>query len=150
MLMKTTEELRKEIEQLKAADKGELIFQDFFVEGLDKLSPFLQDAFSRVKYAFNSRLNFKDCSFTVDFAKEELTRFVSMCLKREDEVWRYKNEVISYLNNLSLTQEEFNFRWQREQKILDRKVPDFVLWYYRYLRSKYDVRVQYTVCIGNR
>ena len=148
--MKTTEELRKEIEQLKAADKGELIFQDFFVEGLDKLSPFLQDAFSRVKYAFNSRLNFKDCSFTVDFAKEELTRFVSMCLKREDEVWRYKNEVISYLNNLSLTQEEFNFRWQREQKILDRKVPDFVLWYYRYLRSKYDVRVQYTVCIGNR
>ena len=148
--MKTTEELREEIEQLKAAEKGELIFQDFSVEGLDKLSPFLQDTFSRVEYAFNSRLNFKDCSFTVDFAKEELTRFVSMCLKREDEVWRYKNEVISYLNSLSLTREEFNFRWQREQKNLDRKVPDFVLWYYRYLRSKYDVRVQYTVGIGNR
>ena len=35
--------------------------KDFHVEGLDELSPFLQDAFSRIKYAFNSRLNSKDC-----------------------------------------------------------------------------------------
>ena len=121
--------------------------EDFSVEGLDKLSPFLQDAFSRIKYAFNSRLNFKDCSFTVDFAKEELTRFVSVCLKKEEEVWRYKNNAIYYLNNLSLTREEFNFRWKRERENLDRKIPDFVLWYYRYLRKKYDVKVQYTVYI---
>lgn len=121
--------------------------EDFTVEGLDKLSPFLQDAFSRIKYAFNSRLNFKDCSFTVDFAKEELTRFVSMCLKKEEEVWRYKNNAIHYLNNLSLTQEEFNFRWRRERENLNRKIPDFVLWYYRYLRKKYDVKAQYTVYI---
>lgn len=45
--------------------------EDFTVEGFDKLSPFLQDAFSRVKYAFNTRLNVKDCSFTVDFAKKK-------------------------------------------------------------------------------
>lgn len=124
--------------------------EDFSVDGLDKLSPFIQDAFSRVKYAFNTRLNVKDCSFTVDFAKEELTRFVSMCLKKEEEVWKYRNNVIHSLNNLSLTYEEFNVRLQKEEKILDRKVPDFVLWYYRYLRYKYDVRVQYTLCIGNR
>lgn len=124
--------------------------EDFSVDGLDKLSPFLQDAFSRIKYAFNSRLNFKDCSFTVDFAKEELASFVSSALKEEERVWKYENDVIHHLNNLSLTREEFNFRWQKERKILDRKVPDFVLWYYRYLRSKYDVRVQYTLCIGNR
>ena len=54
--------------------------EDFTVEGLEELSPFLQDAFSRVRYAFNSRLNSKDCSFTVDFAKEELARFVSVCV----------------------------------------------------------------------
>lgn len=124
--------------------------EDFFLEGLDKLSPFLQDAFSRVKYAFNTRLNFEDCSFTVDFAKEELASFVSSALKEEERVWKYKNDVIHHLNNLSLTYEEYNFRWQKEQKILDRKVSDFVLWYYRYLRSKYDVKVQYTVCIGSR
>ena len=124
--------------------------EDFTVEGFDKLSPFLQDAFSRIKYAFNIRLNVKDCSFTVDFAKEELAKFVSVALKEEDKVWEYKNKVIHHLNNISLTLEEFNFRWQKEQEILDRKVPDFVLWYYHYLRSKYDVRVQYTVCIGNR
>lgn len=124
--------------------------EDFSVDGLDKLSPFLQDAFSRIKYAFNSRLNFKDCSFTVDFAKEELASFVSSALKEEERVWKYENDVLHHLNNLSLTREEFNFRWQKERKILDRKVPDFVLWYYRYLRSKYDVRVQYTLCIGNR
>lgn len=124
--------------------------EDFSVDGLDKLSPFLQDAFSRIKYAFNSRLNFKDCSFTVDFAKEELASFVSSALKEEERVRKYENDVIHHLNNLSLTREEFNFRWQKERKILDRKVPDFVLWYYRYLRSKYDVRVQYTLCIGNR
>lgn len=121
--------------------------EDFTVEGFDTLSPFLQDAFSRVKYAFNTRLNVKDCSFTVDFAKEELTRFVSVALKEEERVWRYKNNVIHNLNNLSLTREEFNFRWQKEYKILDRKVPDFVLWYYRHLREDYDVRVQYTVFI---
>ena len=124
--------------------------EDFTVEGLNELSPFLQDAFSRVKYAFNSRLNFKYCSFTVDFAKEELARFVSVALKEEEKVWKYKNDVIRSLNNLSLTREEFNVRLQKEEKILNRKVPDFVLWYYRYLKSQYDVRVQYTLCIGNR
>jgi hypothetical protein len=121
--------------------------EDFTVEGFDKLSPFLQDAFSRVKYVFNTRLNFKDCSFTVEFAKEELAKFVSVALKEEEKVWRYKNQVSYHLNNLFLTREEFNFRWHKEQKILDRKVPDFVLWYYRHLRKDYDVRVQYTVFI---
>lgn len=121
--------------------------EDFTVEGLEELSPFLQDAFSRVKYAFNTRLNVKDCSFTVDFAKKELAKFVSVALKEEEKVWRYKNQVSYHLNNLSLTREEFNFRWHKEQKILDRKVPDFVLWYYRYLRKDYDVGVQYTVFI---
>lgn len=121
--------------------------EDFTVEDFDKLSLFLQDAFSRVKYAFNSRLNFKDCSFTVDFAKKELAKFVSVALKEEEKVWRYKNQVSYHLNTLSLTREEFNFRWHKEQKILDRKVPDFVLWYYRHLRKDYDVRVQYTVFI---
>lgn len=101
--------------------------EDFTVEGFDKLSPFLQDAFSRVKYAFNTRLNVKGCSFTVDFAKEELASFVSSALKEEERVWKYENDVIHHLNNLSLTREEFNFRWQKERKILDRKVPDFVL-----------------------
>lgn len=125
-------------------------FEDFSVDGLDKLSPFLQDAFSRVKYAFNSRLNFKDCSFTVDFAKEELARFVSMCLRKEEEVWKYKNEVIYNLNSLPITQEEFNFRWQRAERELDRKVPDFVLWYYRYLKKYYNVNVQYTVYITRK
>ena len=124
--------------------------EDFTVEGFDKLSPFLQDAFSRVKYAFNTRLNVKDCSFTVDFAKEELARFVSVALKEGEKVWRYKNQVIYHLNNLSLTREEFNFKLQEQERILDRKVPDFVLWYYRYIRREYDVKVQYTVCIGNR
>lgn len=124
--------------------------EDFSVDGLDKLSPFLQDAFSRIKYAFNTRLNVKDCSFTVDFAKEELARFVSVALKEEEKVWRYKNQVIYHLNNLSLTREEFNFKLQEQERILDRKVPDFVLWYYRYIRREYDVKVQYTVCIGNR
>lgn len=124
--------------------------EDFTVEGFDKLSPFLQDAFSRVKYAFNSRLNFKYCSFTVDFAKEELARFVSVALKEEEKVWKYKNDVIRSLNNLSLTREEFNSRLHEHERILNRKVPDFVLWYYRYLKSQYDVRVQYTLCIGNR
>lgn len=124
--------------------------EDFTVEGFDKLSPFLQDAFSRVKYAFNTRLNVKDCSFTVDFAKEELAKFVSVALKEEEKVWRYKNQVIYHLNNLSLTREEFNFKLQEQERILDRKVPDFVLWYYRYIRREYDVKVQYTVCIGNR
>lgn len=124
--------------------------EDFTVEGFDKLSPFLQDAFSRVKYAFNTRLNVKDCPFTVDFAKEELTKFVSVALKEEEKVWKYKNDVIHHLNNLSLTREEFNFRLHENERILNRIVPDFVLWYYRYLRRKYDVRVQYTVCIGNR
>ena len=121
--------------------------EDFTVDGFDKLSPFLQDAFSRVKYAFNTRLNVKDCSFTVDFVKKELAKFVSVALKEEEKVWRYKNQVSYHLNNLSLTREEFNFRWHKEQKILDRKVPDFVLWYYRHLRKGYDVRVQYTVFI---
>ena len=124
--------------------------EDFTVEGFDKLSPFLQDAFSRVKYAFNTRLNVKDCPFTVDFAKEELAKFVSVALKEEEKVWKYKNDVIHHLNNLSLTREEFNFKLQEHERILDRKVPDYVLWYYRHLRSKYDVRVQYMVCIGNR
>lgn len=124
--------------------------EDFTVEGFDTLSPFLQDAFSRVKYAFNTRLNVKDCSFTVDFAKEELARFVSVALKEGEKVWRYKNQVIYHLNNLSLTREEFNFKLQEQERILDRKVPDFVLWYYRYIRREYDVKVQYTVCIGNR
>lgn len=64
--------------------------EDFSVDDLDKLSPFLQDAFSRIKYAFNSRLNFKDCSFTVDFAKEELASFVSSALKEDERVWKYK------------------------------------------------------------
>ena len=124
--------------------------EDFTVEGLNELSPFLQDAFSRVKYAFNTRLNVKDCSFTVDFAKEELAKFVSVALKEEEKVWRYKNQVIYHLNNLSLTREEFNSRLHEHERILNRKVPDFVLWYYRYLKSQYDVRVQYTLCIGNR
>lgn len=124
--------------------------EDFTVDGLDKLSPFLQDAFSRIKYAFNSRLNFKDCSFTVDFAKEELASFVSSALKEEERVWKYENDVIHHLNNLSLTREEFNSRLHEHERILNRKVPDFVLWYYRYLKSQYDVRVQYTLCIGNR
>ena len=119
--------------------------EDFFVDGLDKLSPFLQDAFSRIKYAFNSHLNFKDCSFTVDFAKEELTRFVSMCLRKEEEVRKYRNEVIRHLNNLSLTKEEFEFRFKKENRELSRKIPDFVLWYYRYLKRHYNVNVQYTV-----
>lgn len=61
--------------------------EDFSPEDLEKASPFIQDAFSRVKYAFNSRLNFKDCPFTVDFAKEELTRFVSLALKEEEKIW---------------------------------------------------------------
>lgn len=124
--------------------------EDFTVEGLNELSPFLQDAFSKVKYAFNTRLNVKDCSFTVDFAKEELAKFVSVALKEEEKVWRYKNQVIYHLNNLSLTREEFNSRLHEHERILNRKVPDFVLWYYRYLKSQYDVRVQYTLCIGNR
>lgn len=47
--------------------------EEFTVEGFDTLSPFLQDAFSRVKYAFNTRLNVKDCSFTVDFAKKRVS-----------------------------------------------------------------------------
>ena len=121
--------------------------EDFTVEGLDKLSLFLQDAFSRVKYAFNSSLNFKDCSFTVDFAKEELTRFVSVCMKKEEEVRKYRNDVIRHLNNLSLTKEKFEFRFKKENRNLNRKIPDFVLWYYRYLKSHYNVNVQYTVHI---
>lgn len=124
--------------------------EDFSVDDLDKLSPFLQDAFSRIKYAFNSRLNFKDCSFTVDFAKEELASFVSSVLKEDERVWKYKNDVIRSLNNLSLTREEFNSRLHEHERILNRKVPDFVLWYYRYIRREYNVKVQYTVCIGNR
>lgn len=121
--------------------------KDFHVEGLDELSPFLQDAFSRIKYAFNSRLNSKDCSFTVDFAKEELTRFVSVALKEEEKVWRYRNTVIHTLNNLSLSHEEFNFRLKREERNIDRLVPNFVLWYYRHLKKEYNVNVQYTVYI---
>ena len=65
--------------------------EDFYPKDLEKVSPFIQDAFSRVKYAFNSRLNFRDCSFTVDFAKEELTRFISLTLKEEEKIWEYKN-----------------------------------------------------------
>ena len=122
--------------------------EDFSIEGLENLSPFLQDAFSRVRYAFNSRLKSKDCTFNEDFAKEELTRFVSMCLRKEAEVWKYRNNVIHHLNNLSLTYEEFNFRFKKEERELDRKIPDFVLWYYRYLKSEYNVSVQYTVCIS--
>lgn len=118
--------------------------EDFTVEGLDKLSPSLQDALSRVKYAFNSRLNFGDCPFTVDFAKEELTRFVSVALKEEDKVWKYKNDAIHHLNSLSLTPEEFAYRWERAKRDIDRKVPDFVLWYYPYLKKQYNVNVQYT------
>lgn len=124
--------------------------EDFTVEGFDTLSPFLQDAFSRVKYAFNTRLNVKGCSFTVGFVKKELAKFVSVALKEEEKVWKYKNDVIRSLNNLSLTREEFNSRLHEHERILNRKVPDFVLWYYRYLKSQYDVRVQYTLCIGNR
>lgn len=122
--------------------------EDFTVEGLDKLPLFVQDAFSRVKYAFNSRLNFKDCSFTLDFAKEELARFVSVCLKKEEEAWKYKNDAIHHLNSLSLTPEEFAYRWERAKRDIDRKVPDFVLWYYRYLKKQYNVNVQYTVHIS--
>lgn len=121
--------------------------EDFTVEGLDKLSPFVQDAFSRVKYAFNSRLNFKDCSFTVDFAKEELAKFVSVCLKKEDKAWEYKNNALHHLNSLSLTPEEFDYRFKKAKRDIDSKIPDFVLWYYRYLKGKYGVRVQYTVYI---
>lgn len=121
--------------------------EDFTVGGLDKLSPFLQDAFSRVRYAFNSRLNSKDCSFTVDFAKEELARFVSVCLKQEDKAWEYKNNALHLLNSLSLTPEEFEYRFKKAKRDIDSKIPDFVLWYYRYLKKKYDVRVQYTVYI---
>ena len=124
--------------------------EDFSVDDLDKLSPFLQDAFSRIKYAFNYRLNFKDCYFNVDFAKEELASFVSSVLKEDERVWKYKNDVIRSLNNLSLTREEFNSRLHEHERILNRKVPDFVLWYYRYIRREYNVKVQYTVCIGNR
>lgn len=124
--------------------------EDFSVEGLDKLTPFLQDAFSRVKYAFNSRLNFKDCYFTVDFAKEELIRFISLALKEEERVWEYKNNALYCLNSLSLTKEEFEFRFKKEDKELNRKIPDFVLWYYRYIKKEYGVSVQYTLCIGNR
>ena len=91
--------------------------EDFTVEGLNELSPFLQDALSRVKYALNSRLNFKDCYFTVDFAKEELARFVSVALKEEEKVWKYKNDVIRSLNNLSLTREEFNSRLHEHERI---------------------------------
>ena len=65
-------------------------------------------------------------------------------------MWKYKNDVIRSLNNLSLTREEFNSRLHEHERILNRKVPDFVLWYYRYLKSQYDVKVQYTLCIGNR
>jgi hypothetical protein len=121
--------------------------EDFTVEGLDKLSPFIQDAFYKVKYAFNSRLNFKDCSFTADFAKEELSRFVSMCIRIEDDVQKYKSDVIRHLNNLSLTKKEFEFRFKEENRKLNRKIPDFVLWYYRYLRRQYNVNVQYTIHI---
>lgn len=121
--------------------------EDFSVESLEELSPFLQDAFSRVRYAFNSRLNSKDCSFTVDFAKEELARFVSVCLKQEDKVWEYKNNALHLLNSLSLTPEEFDYRFKKAKRDIDSKIPDFVLWYYRYLKEKYDVRVQYTVYI---
>jgi len=121
--------------------------EDFSVESLEELSPFLQDAFSRVRYAFNSRLNSKDCSFTVDFAKEELARFVSVCLKQEDKAWEYKNNALHLLNSLSLTPEEFDYRFKKAKRDIDSKIPDFVLWYYRYLKEKYDVRVQYTVYI---
>lgn len=121
--------------------------EDFTVEGFDKLSPFLQDAFSRVKYAFNTRLNVKDCSFTVDFAKEELANFVSVALKEEEKVWKYKNNAISFRNSLSLSREEYNYWLARDFAEIERKVPDFVLWYYRHLRKGYDVRVQYTVFI---
>lgn len=124
--------------------------EDFSVEGLDKLSLFLQDAFSRIKYAFNSHLNFKECSFSVDFAKEELAKFVSVALKEEDKVWKYKNNAIAFRNSLSLSSEEFNYLLKRDFAEIERRVPDFVLWYYRHLRKEYDVRVQYTVCIGNR
>ena len=121
--------------------------EDFTVEGLEELSPFLQDAFSRVRYAFNSRLNSKGCPFTVDFAKEELTRFVSVCMKKEDEAWEYKNKAIHFLNSLSLTPEEFEYRFKKAKRDIDSKIPEFVLWYYGYLRKKYNVRVQYTVYI---
>lgn len=122
--------------------------EDFTVEGFDKLSPFLQDAFSRVKHAFNYRLNVKDCSFTVDFAKEELAKFVSVALKEEEKVWKYKNNAISFRNSLSLSREEYNYWLARDFAEIERKIPDFVLWYYRHLRKEYDVRVQYTVHIS--
>ena len=121
--------------------------EDFTVEGFDKLSPFLQDAFSRVKYAFNTRLNFEDCSFTVDFAKEELTRFVSLALKEEEKIWGYKNDAIHYLNSLSLSREEFSHRLHRSFADIEQIVPNFVHWYYRYLKREYNVNVQYTVYI---
>lgn len=121
--------------------------EDFYPEDLEKASPFIQDAFSRVKYAFNSRLNFKDCPFTVDFAKEELTRFVSLALKEEEKIWGYKNDAIHYLNSLSLSQEEFNYRLHRSFADIEQIVPNFVHWYYRYLRRQYNVNVQYTVYI---
>lgn len=120
---------------------------DFTVEGLENLSPFLQDAFSRVKYAFNSRLNFKDCPFTVDFAKEKLTRFVSLALKEEEKIWGYKNDAIYYLNSLSLSREEFSHRLHRSFADIGQIVPKFVHWYYRYLKREYNVNVQYTVYI---
>ena len=121
--------------------------EDFYPEDLEKVSPFIQGAFSRIKYAFNSRLNFKDCSFTVDFSKEELTRFVSLALKEEEKVWKYKNNSIYYLNNLSLSREEFNYRLKRSFADIEQRVPNFVLWYYRYLKKQYNVNVQYTVYI---
>ena len=121
--------------------------EDFTVEGFDKLSPFLQDAFSRVKYAFNTRLNVKDCPFTVDFAKEELAKFVSVALKEEEKVWKYKNNAIAFRTSLSLSHEEFNYQLKRDFDEIERIVPKFVLWYYRHLRKEYDVRVQYTVYI---
>ena len=121
--------------------------KDFHLEGLDELSPFLQDAFSRIKYAFNSRLNSKDCPFTVDFTKEELTRFVSVALKEEEKVWKYKNNAIAFRNSLSLSREEFNYRLKRDFADIEQKLPNFVLWYYRYLKREYNVNVQYTVYI---
>lgn len=68
-------------------------------------------------------------------------------MKKEDEAWEYKNKAIHFLNSLSLTPEEFEYRFKKAKRDIDSKIPEFVLWYYGYLRKKYNVRVQYTVYI---
>lgn len=122
----------------------------FIAEGEDKFPEELKLFLRRVKFAFNERLKSPNCTFNEDFAKEEITNFVSLVNKQCETLHHYKSQALTYLNSLGLSPAEFNDRFKRECRSIDNKIDEMLLWYFRYLNRTFGVKVQYTVGINPR